>query len=119
MPANAGWYTTPDPERAFPYGVKHPLLALDKRDLVRWTSKPVVIFRGTADTLRTENLSMTPEADAQGLNRFERAAFMYRQVKVLNPRSDWRMIEVPEVGHDQRRMAPAAQDFLRAQNAAK
>jgi len=114
MPANSGWYTTPDLALAFPHGVKHSLLSIAKRDLMRWTNKPVIIFRGTADTERTENLSQTPEADAQGRNRFERAAFMYRKVKAFNPRSDWQIIEVPNADHDQRKMAPAAQDFLRA-----
>ena len=113
MPANSGWYTTPDLSHAFPHGIKHPLLSLEKRDLVRWTTKPVVIFRGTADTLRTENLSMTPESDAQGQNRYERAAFMYRKVKAFDPQTNWRMIDVPDAGHDQQKMAPAAQDFLR------
>jgi len=114
MPANSGWYTTPDLNRAFPHGVKHPLLSLEKRDLVRWTTKPVVVFRGTADTLRTENLSQTPESDAQGQNRYERAAFMYRKIKAFDPQTNWQMIDVPDAGHDQRKMAPAAQDFLLA-----
>lgn len=112
MPANAGWYTTPDANRAFPHGIKHPQLAIDAQDLKAWTNKPVIIFRGTADTERTENLSQTPESDAQGRNRFERAAFMYRQVKAANPNTNWQMIDVPDAGHDQRLMAPAAQDFL-------
>lgn len=113
MSANSGWYTTPDINQAFPHGIKHPMLAIDAQDLKAWTNKPVIIFRGTADTERTENLSQTPEADAQGRNRFERAAFMYRQVKAFNPNSTWQIIDVPDAGHDQRLMAPAAQDFLR------
>ncbi|MGH9944824.1 MAG: hypothetical protein ACRD9R_20945, partial [Pyrinomonadaceae bacterium] len=47
--------------------------------------------------------------------RFERAAFMYRRVKSFNPRTNWQMIDVPDAGHDQRKMAPAAQAFLRSQ----
>jgi len=123
LPANAGWYTTPALDRAFPHGVKHPLLSINERDLKHWTSKPVVIFRGTADTERTENLSQTLEADAQGQNRFERAAFMYRKIKAFNPNTNWQMIDLPDADHNQRKMAPAAQDFLRAhgrhRNAAK
>ncbi len=115
MPANSGWYTTHDLDRAYPYGVKHSLLSIAKRDLMLWTRKPVIIFRGTADTLRTENLSMTPEADAQGQNRYRRAGFMFRKIKEFNSLTNWRMIDVPDAGLDQRKMAPAAQDFLRRQ----
>ena len=69
-------------------------------------------MRGTADVERTESLRQTPEADAQGKNRFERAAFMFNKVKALNPKTTWQMFEVPNVAHDQKGMALAAQKFL-------
>ncbi len=112
MPANSGWFTAPDLNVAYPHGVRHSLLSVTASDLKRWTSEPVIIFRGTADIERTENLSQTPEADAQGQNRFERAGFMYRQVRAFNPKTKWTMIDVPAADHDQRKMAPAAQRFL-------
>lgn len=112
MPANAGWYTTPNLSQAYPYGVSAKSLSITKNDLKRWTQEPVIIFRGTADVERTENLSMTPEADAQGQNRYERAGFMYGQVKAFDPKTKWQLIDVPGSDHSQRKMAPAAQQFL-------
>lgn len=112
MPANSGWYTAPDLNVAYPHGVRHPILSVTASDLKRWTSEPVIIFRGTADTERTENLSQTPEADAQGQNRFVRAGFMFRQIRAFNSKTKWTMIDVPAADHNQRKMAPAAQRFL-------
>jgi hypothetical protein len=40
------------------------------------------------------NLRKTPEADAQGQNRFERAAFMYSKIKSLNSKTNWQLIDV-------------------------
>jgi len=37
---------------------------------------------------------------------------MFGKIKALNPKTDWQLIDVKNVGHDQRAMAPAAQDFL-------
>ena len=110
---NAGWYTLPDLELPFSYGLKHPLLSFTKKDLIDWTNRKLILMRGTADLSREGVLRKTTEADAQGQNRFERAAFMFGKIKALNPKTDWQLIDVENVGHDQRAMAPAAQDFLR------
>ncbi|MEZ5345705.1 MAG: hypothetical protein R2681_09145 [Pyrinomonadaceae bacterium] len=112
LAANPGWYTLPDLEQEFPYGLKHEKLSFTNADLLNWTKRNVMILRGTDDILRTDNLQKTPEADAQGQNRFERAAFMYDKIKTLDPGTNWRLIEAPKVGHDQTRMAIAAQYVL-------
>ena len=69
-------------------------------------------MRGTADVQRTESLRQTPEADAQGKNRFERAAYMFERVKSFNSATKWQLLEVANVGHDQKGMAGAAQKVL-------
>ena len=112
LAANAGWFTLPDLNAAFSYGLKHPQLSFTKKNLLDWTRRPVILMRGTADTSRAGALRKTPEADAQGQNRFERAAFMFNRIKAVNSKTQWRLIDVPKVGHDQKLMALAAQDFL-------
>lgn len=112
--ANAGVYMLPDLGIDFPFGARHPLLSFTRLDLLDYTNKPVIVMRGALDTERTENLPQTPDADAQGPNRFERAGHIYDRVKALNPASPWRLIDVPDAGHEQRKMAPAAQPLLQA-----
>ena len=37
---------------------------------------------------------------------------MYNKIKSLNPKTNWQLIDVKNVGHDQKSMAIAAQQFL-------
>ncbi len=122
LAANPGWYTLPDFEQGYPYGLKHEGLSFTREDVVHWTLKHVMILRGTEDVERTANLQQTPEADAQGKNRFERAGFMYNKIKAINPNTNWRLIDAPKVAHDQVRMAIAAQyvlDLINSNNQGK
>lgn len=110
--ANPGFYTLPDLNEKFPYGLKNSPHPISNKDLMNWTTRKLILMRGTADILRTENLRQSPEADAQGQNRFERAAFMFNKVKSFNPKTTWQLIEVPNIAHDQKGMALAAQKVL-------
>ena len=110
--ANSGWYTVPDSTIDMPYGVRSTAMQVTGADLRRWTQAPMVIMRGTADTLRTPPFRTTAAADAQGLTRFARAAYMMQAARTADPATRWRMIDVPGVGHDQARMAPAGQAAL-------
>jgi tripeptide aminopeptidase len=110
--ANPGFYTLPDMNEVFPYGLKNSPHPITEKDLLEWTNRKLILMRGTADIERTESLRQTPEADAQGRNRFERAAFMFKKVREFNPKTTWQMFEVPGVAHDQKGMALAAQKFL-------
>lgn len=42
-----------------------------------------------------------------------RAGHVYERVGAMNPALPWRLIDVPNAGHDWRAMAPAAQGLLR------
>lgn len=112
MAANSGWYTAPDTTIACPYGLQHPLLNFTTQQLVDYTNRHMLIFRGTEDTLRDSELRTTPEADAQGLNRWERAQYMYNKGVEINVNLNWQLIPVPNSGHDKDTMAPGAQQFL-------
>jgi hypothetical protein len=110
--ANAGWYTVPDRGIPFSYGLGHPLLPLTQRDLISWTDKNLIILRGTADINSDHNLRVTPEANAQGKNRYERAAYMIEKARSVNAHTRWELIDVPGADHDQKKMAPTAQELL-------
>ena len=110
--ANAGWYTVPDLGIPFSYGLQHPLLPLTQRDLISWTDKNLIILRGTADLNSDHNLRVTPEANAQGKNRYERAAYMIEKARSVNAHTRWELIDVPGADHDQKKMAPAAQELF-------
>ena len=112
MAANAGWYTAPDASITCPYGLRHPLLNVTTQQLVNYTNRNMLIFRGTQDTQRDSDLRTTRQADAQGWNRWERAQYMYDKGVEINTNLNWQLIPVPDSGHDKDTMAPGAQEFL-------
>ena len=75
--ASAGWYTLPDYEETFPYG-----LASTDKGWARFRAKlpdflaiPTLVTVGERDVTRDSNLRQKPELDRrQGLTRVERAA---------------------------------------------
>ena len=105
--AGCGWYTAPDPAVPFPYGTAHPELPIG--ELRDYVSQPLVLMCGSADTARDADLRVTRRADAQGPSRSARAAFMLSAARAVDAGSRWRLVDVPGVGHDARRMAAAAQ----------
>lgn len=110
--AGAGWYTTPDPRTDFPYGTRHPKLALSTAQLHRWTARPLVLMRGTHDTDRDEHLNTEPLAEAQGRTRWERGAHMLSVARAFDPDTPWRLVDVPGAAHDHAAMAASAQKLL-------
>jgi hypothetical protein len=112
MAANSGWYTAPDTSVTCPYGLRNPQLSFANQQLVNYTNRPMILFRGTEDTLRDSELRTTALADAQGLNRWERAQYMYDKGVEINTNLSWKLIAVPDSGHDKDTMAPGAQEFL-------
>ena len=110
--ANAGWYTLPDLDHPFPYGLRHPGLRLGATRLAAWTARPLVLMRGTADVRRDEHLRTTAQADAQGQHRAARAATMWRAGGRAAVGCRWRLVDVPGVAHDFAAMAAAAQGLL-------
>ncbi len=112
--ANAGWYTMPDFSVDYPYGLRETSLTLT--DLIPMLQRKVVVLLGDADTERTGSLRQTPEADAQGRNRFERGLTYFEKAKQLSIDNGidlgWLQQTVPGVAHDNAKMAPAAAKFL-------
>jgi poly(3-hydroxybutyrate) depolymerase len=108
--ANAGWYTFPATEAAWPYGLN----GMEARcNRTNWVQKPMLILLGEADNdPQAEFLRRTPEADVQGLHRFARGhAFFAAGGEAAAEEKvafGWRLEVVPGVAHDNAGMAPAA-----------
>lgn len=113
--ANAGWYTTPDFEENYPYGLKGA--QVNKQDLKAALKKDVVILLGDKDTDKTGyNLRRTPEAMKQGVHRFERGHFFFNQAneraKELNVDFGWKLGIVRGASHHNGQMAAAAAKLI-------
>ncbi len=109
--ANAGWYTFTDKNIDFPYGLKKS--PLESADLSKFFSTKIFVLLGTSDTDRdSKDFNVAVDADAQGLNRFERGKFYFKQAKEtaenLNMPFNWTEIFVPNVAHNNREMGKFA-----------
>lgn len=111
----AGWYMLPDSNVNFPYGQGlSPAVDVDPAmyfDLSVW------VIVGSLDTdPNSFNLRHTPEADAQGLNRVERATYFYETSMQIasdsNHAFSWQYREAPGVGHNSNSMAAFAAELL-------
>lgn len=113
--ANAGWYTRPDFDIAWPFGLGGT--GLGGADLARWLARPMTVLLGSADTAQTGSLNQTQAAMAQGPHRLARGrSFMeagLTAAEALGAPLNWRLGYVPGVGHDNSLMAEhAAHDLV-------
>lgn len=113
--ANAGWYTLPEFETAWPYGLESSVVTRSMRNAA--LLKPLTILLGDQDTdPKGKSLRRTPEALIQGPHRFARGHFFLKTAKrvAVNETIDlnWRLEIVPGVGHDNGGMAEAAAKLL-------
>lgn len=110
--ANAGWYTLPVAETAFPYGLGGT--ALDDNAVRARFAAPFTVLLGEADTdPHHPQLRRTPEADAQGITRLARGRFFFAtaQARASAPGAAfaWALGTVPGVAHSDAGMSgPAA-----------
>lgn len=113
--ANAGWYTMPDFQIAFPYGLRGS--AVSESRLRAALNVPLVILLGESDVDPGDpNLRRTPEAMLQGPHRFARGNAFFKTASHAASEFDaellWRIETVSDVGHDNSLMAPAAVSYL-------
>jgi poly(3-hydroxybutyrate) depolymerase len=109
--ANAGSYTLPTHEVAYPYGLKDSPLAPEH--LAERLSRPMVVLLGSEDTdPEDRSLPRAKGAMAQGPHRVARGELFFEtarnQADELGCRLNWSLTMVPGVGHNNARMAPAA-----------
>ncbi len=103
--ANPGTYLLPTREAAYPYGFGSlPADLSDDAWLKRYLSQPVTLYLGTNDVIRDEHLNVTPSAEKQGRHRYERGQNAYRVAEQLAREKGWpfawKIVRVPDVGHD-------------------
>ncbi|TCJ37364.1 alpha/beta hydrolase [Parafrankia sp. BMG5.11] len=112
--ANAGWYTMPDLQFDYPYGLAST--GVDEPALKRALTKPLTVLLGTADTDQDPNLRTTLDANAQGPHRYARGLNFHRHAEAAAARAGvpfgWRLLRVPGVGHSNSKMAISAAPLL-------
>ncbi len=109
--ANAGSYTMPSFETEYPYGLGKS--GVPEARLRQALAVPMVVLLGEKDTDPNDRqLPRDAGARVQGAHRFERGQNFYRaaraEAKRLGVELNWALETVPDVGHDNARMAPAA-----------
>ncbi len=115
--ANAGTYAMPDLTIDWPWG----LAATDvtANDLPALLDFPLTIMAGTNDTKTTGRFfPKGPKSLKQGATRYDRAHAYFRTgraaAETLGVPFAWKVIDVPDVGHDGRGMANAAAPLIAA-----
>lgn len=114
--ANAGWYTMPVFNAAFPYGLRGSVVS--SAGLAAALQLPVTVLLGERDIEPEPQLTRSAEALAQGPEGFARGQAFFDAAADASVRLGipfgWQLKTVPGVGHDDRLMAPAAIPFLLA-----
>ena len=115
LAANAGWYTMPDFDTAYPYGLKRA--SISKEQLKTAFGRDMVVILGREDIDHTDpDLRNTPEAKRQGPNRLARGLTYFYVAKQLADKLGvelkWRLVIVEDAGHVNGQMAPAAAQFV-------
>jgi poly(3-hydroxybutyrate) depolymerase len=110
--ANPGWYTMPDFNVKFPYGLGAS--PATEASLKKSFARDFVLMLGDRDTDPNHRaLNRSPQAMAQGAFRFERGQKYFKEAQIraaqLQSAFKWRLQIVPGVAHQTSRMArPAA-----------
>lgn len=111
----AGWYTVPNFTIDFPYGFQESIL--ENSTLNTLFSKEVYIQVGELDNNPNDGgLRRNNFADAQGINRFQRAYHFYNEAKELaaenNIPFDWKIQTNTGLDHDYSAALESASDIL-------
>lgn len=113
--ANAGWYTMPDFDTEYPYGLEDA--SIDEDGLRAAFEKDMVVLLGREDTdFDDPDLRNTPEAKRQGKNRLARGLTMYYVAKSnaakIGAKLNWRVMVVEGADHNNAKMAPTAATLI-------
>ena len=113
----SGWYTFPDNEIDFPYGLA--LSPAEDLNLQSLFNKEMTVMVGALDNdPNAAGLRHTDEAELQGAHRLERATSFYNHSlamsEVMNIPFAWNLEIIPSIGHDYESMAPFAAEALYA-----
>jgi len=100
----AGWYTLPDRDAAWPYGIKEINNLVSDDQLKQSFRAPYLLMVGEKDNSRVaRTLRRTPEAMQQGRQRVERAQNYFEYNKALAEKMgadfNWQFRIAPNVSH--------------------
>jgi poly(3-hydroxybutyrate) depolymerase len=116
--ANPGSHLFPTRDLPFPYGFGGLPDELANDDAIkRYLAAPLTLLLGTAD-LETKDLDLTATAMKQGATRLERGRNCFALARDVAKKNgwplNWRLVEVPGVGHSGEKMfaAPQAAEAL-------
>ncbi len=113
--ANAGWYTAPETNIIFPYGLRNSLVTATA--LRAALGSRITVLLGENDTDPADpDLRHTAGADRQGPHRLARGQFFYRAglrtARLLGLPFGWTLVTVPGAAHSNGAMVPAAAQAL-------
>ncbi|MEQ9562449.1 MAG: hypothetical protein RLN69_08010, partial [Woeseiaceae bacterium] len=113
--ANAGWYTLPEFDVVYPYGLLGA--GIDENSLRTALSRNVTVLLGDQDIdTEGDSLRRTPEAMEQGSNRFSRGQFFFERAATiaqdLGVDFNWELLVVPGADHDNGKMAIGAASLI-------
>lgn len=110
--ANAGWYMMPAFGKKYPYGLAGS--PVTRESLAKSLGRDFVVLLGDLDRDPNHSqLRRTPEAMAQGANRYERGETFFKEARSraaeLGSTFGWRIQSVPGAAHENDKMSrPAA-----------
>ena len=101
--SSSGWYTMPDTQVDFPYGIKESPIPASNLALI--FSKQLTVLIGAADNdSDAPGLRTNPTVDVQGDNRLDRANYFYNQSNSISTSIgatfNWKRVSLPNVSHD-------------------
>ena len=113
--ANPAFFTFPDTESAYPFGLANSPYQAD--DIDSWLTQPLTIILGDQDLgPRTKAISNSPAANAQGRNVYARGlsfyAFAMNTAVERNIQHRWQLEVVRGVGHSSGKIVPYAYKYL-------
>lgn len=111
--ANPSSWVFPTLKEDFPFGLGGATASLANEDfLKRYLAAPLTVYLGQADT-GDRNRDDSEDAAEQGATRYERGLNFFKAGQALAKEKgwplNWRLVEVPKVGHSSRRMFDSAQ----------
>ena len=113
LASNSGWYTLPIVQEPFPYGLDG--IGMETKDID--FSSQLILFLGEKDDADETrgHLRRSPEVDKQGTHRFARGTYFFtaKSTALAHQKEfNWRLITVPNIGHEYQKMSKEAMEYL-------
>lgn len=101
--ASSGWYTMPNEQVEFPYGIKESPISASALPSI--FSKQLTVLIGESDNNpNAGGLRRNASADVQGTNRLDRANYFFNQSQVISSNIgatySWQFVSLPNVSHE-------------------